>query len=123
MFAVPAQLDESPGLSTTAHWRDLLRAERKSQGYTQRTLAARVGISQNVLSMIESGRLKSSKAILRICDVLKIPPPAALYADELEQRWMEAGGKLRVLEPRMFGVQLETVENMIAMFRRGPSTH
>jgi transcriptional regulator with XRE-family HTH domain len=123
MFVVPAQVAEFPELSTTEHWRDLMERSRRAAKLTQRQLADKVHVSQNVISMIESGRIKQSKYILPICDELKIPPPHVLFEDEVEQRWVEAGRRLRKQDPRVFQAQLEAMERMVAALGRSPTEH
>jgi transcriptional regulator with XRE-family HTH domain len=103
-----------PEIATNTHWRSLMRRARDTNGYSQAALARRIGLSQNVVSQIESGEQEASSYILRICRVLKIPPPVAMFADEQDQRWYEAGQLMRRRNPRMFRSQLAAMEAFAA---------
>lgn len=100
-----------------------MERSRRAAKLTQRQLADKVRVSQNVISMIESGKVRQSKFILPICDVLKIPPPQVLFEDQVEQRWVEAGRRLRRLDPRVFEAQLEAVERLASSLGRSPVEH
>ena len=107
-------LDDYPEISTTAAWRVAMRTKREAREMNQDELGRRVGVSQNVISKMETGILRSSKAVLPICNVLRIPPPMALFEDELDQRWYDKGRQLRALAPGTFEMMLAAVEGALA---------
>lgn len=50
-----------------------IQQERKAAGYTQKTLADAVGITQSMISLIEKGETNFNLDILvKICNVLEI---------------------------------------------------
>lgn len=100
----------APEIATNEHWRSLMRRARQDAGLTQAELATKVGVSQNVISQIEGGQQSSSSAVMSICKALRIPPPVALFRDELDQRWYEAGRLIRSRDPKFFAAQLEAME-------------
>ena len=54
---------------------DRLREERKSKKLSQLELSYISGVSQNMITYIETGkRVPSLSAILKLCDALKIEP-------------------------------------------------
>lgn len=112
-------LKDAPELATTEYWRGVMRRARAAHGLTQEQLAAKVGISQNVISGIESGRVGQSTAVTAICEILDIPPPQMLLADETEQRWVEAGRAARATNPELYEAQLELLEATIRKQREG----
>jgi len=105
--------DEAPELHTTEYWRGMMRRARQAKGLSQEALAAKAGISQAMLSRIESGEVRSSKAIVPICDELGIPLPQFVTGDQLDLRWQEAGMVLRRRSQIFFEQQLRLVETMI----------
>ena len=57
---------------------------RKKEGYTQETLAEKIGISTNFLAQVEgTGTTKgvSLETLFKIADALKIPPSKLLEPD------------------------------------------
>jgi transcriptional regulator with XRE-family HTH domain len=116
--------NEAPELATTATWRTRMREARSKAGLTQAQLAAKVGVTQNMISLIESGNVASSKFVLPICEVLKITPPRLRVEDESDQRWLEAGRTLRLLNRPLFDQQLRLVEMLAAAAEgREPPEH
>lgn len=109
MNAVSVRVEE-PELAITEYWRGVMERARKAHNLTQRDLADKVGVSQNIISQIETGKLGSSTAVMPICVVLRIPPPHLLLEDETDQRWLEAGRVLRSRDRRLFEQQLAMVE-------------
>jgi transcriptional regulator with XRE-family HTH domain len=106
-------LDKFPEISTTADWRTLMRRTREAKELKQHELGARVGVSQNVISKLETGEMRASKAVIPICNVLRIPPPMALFEDELDQRWHEVGRRLRSIDSSKFEGELVGIEAQI----------
>jgi transcriptional regulator with XRE-family HTH domain len=105
--------EDAPELATTEYWRGIMRRARADHGLTQEQLAAKVGISQNVISGIESGKVGQSRAITAICEALDIPPPQMLFTDEVEQRWVEVGRAARALLPDVYEASLETLDAIL----------
>jgi transcriptional regulator with XRE-family HTH domain len=93
IVAVPAT--ESPELPTTDYWRGVMRRSRKAAGLTQGGLAAKVGVSQAVISDLETGAQSGSTVVLAVCKVLGITPPAVLVEDVDDERWLQVGRMLR----------------------------
>lgn len=121
--AEPADKSEGyPELATNAHWRGVMQRARKERGLKQEDLGLRVGVSQNVISRIESGIQAASSAVIPICNFLKIPPPIAMFDDELDQRWHEAGRRMRARNPEMFAAQVAAMEAFAASLS-GPREH
>ncbi len=92
----------------------MVRARKayKGEGLTQKELGARVGTSQNIISLIESGEVESSQYVLPICDVLEIPPPIH-YASEDQKIWSQLGHVLRNKNPKQFRRAMALVEAMV----------
>ncbi len=107
---------DEPELNTTEHWRGSMRRARLEKGLSQRQLATKVGGSQNLISGLESGKVGSSKRILRICDALGIPPPQMLFLDDSERRWVEVGRAIRAMSPEVYESHMET---LAALAKRG----
>lgn len=85
---------------------------RKDQGFTQKTLGARVGTSQNIVSLIESGEVTSSSYIMPICKLLKIPPPMH-FENEEDATWSQLGHLLRTKNMKQFRRAMALVESML----------
>jgi hypothetical protein len=51
--------------------------------------------------------------VIPICNVLRIPPPMALFEDELDQRWHEVGRRLRSIDSSKFEGELVGIEAQI----------
>lgn len=105
---------EPPELATTEYWRKLMRRARQDAELSQGELADRCGISQAMLSRIESGDVKQSKAIVAIAEQLGIPLPQFATGDELDLRWQQAGGVLKRREHAIFLQYLELIESIVA---------
>jgi transcriptional regulator with XRE-family HTH domain len=101
--------ETTPELSTTAAWRAELRRARAAAGLSQAQVADRVATSQNVISLLESGRVTSSSFVLPICHVLGIAPPTVLEDEQLE-RWVAAGRELRSRDPDRFARMLADID-------------
>lgn len=115
MFPVDdKQLERLPELATNDYWRSTMRRARLDRGLTQGQLADEVGVSQPLISGIESGAIRQSKAVLAVCHALNIPRPDDVHTDEEEQRWVEAGRALRARNADQFTAMLTTVEQLIA---------
>jgi transcriptional regulator with XRE-family HTH domain len=87
-----------PELATNAEWRSLMTRARKTYGFTQQQLADKLGVSQAIISKIESGETGSSKLVMPICETLSIPEPVHL-TDPDEREWMQLGRVLRARNP------------------------
>lgn len=111
---------EYPELATTEYWRRIMRRARQDADLSQGELAARVGISQAMLSRIESGDVKQSRAVVPIATALGIPLPQFATGDELDLRWQQAGGVLRRRDHSMFVQHLELVESIVAKLSQKP---
>lgn len=85
---------------------------RKAKRLTQKQVGARVGTSQNIVSLIESGEIESSSYILPICKYLGIAPPQ-FHESEDQRQWAQLGHLLRAKSPRQFKRALALVESMI----------
>lgn len=85
---------------------------RKDRGMTQKELGARVGTSQNIISLIETGEVGSSAFIQPVCRVLKIPLPMH-FADEDDATWSQLGHLLRTKNMKAFKRALALVEAMV----------
>lgn len=118
----PGSLLSNPELATNEEWRSLMRRARHDHGLTQRELGSRVGTSQNMISLIESGEAGSSQFILPICEVLSIPPPT-WWQDEDDRSWITIGRLLRARDMEVFRRALSMVEAMVAALPRGGSTN
>lgn len=102
----------APEVPTDEDWRALMKSARKARGYTQKTLAAAIGVKQPTISEIESGEVGGSKYVLAICDVLKIRPPM-MCGDQLERRWIEGGRALRSRRSNAWLRMLEMIEDLL----------
>jgi transcriptional regulator with XRE-family HTH domain len=92
---VAVRVSESPELPTTDYWRGVMRRSRKAAGLTQGGLAARVGVSQAVISDLETGAQSGSTVIMAVCKVLGITPPHVMVEDVDDERWLRVGRMLR----------------------------
>ena len=103
-----------PEMPTTTHWRAEMRQARERLNYTQADLGRRVGVSQNVISRIETGEQEASEFVLSISKVLNISPPFAMFTDALDERWFKAGRLIRQHDERMFSAQVSSMEAFAA---------
>jgi transcriptional regulator with XRE-family HTH domain len=90
---------------------DQIRARRIEKGMSQAALAAKVGVTQGAISLIENGVSGSSQKLLAICRVLDMDPPSFLAHDD-DARWLEAGQRLRRSDPTRFQIMLGTIESL-----------
>lgn len=90
--------EHDPELSTNEEWRGIMARARKAHGLTQEQLGAKVGLSQVMISKLESGESASSTAVLAICRELEIPEPQN-FADEDTRDWWQMGHVLRQRNP------------------------
>lgn len=104
--------DPPPELATNEEWRAIMHRARKDQKLSQKELGARVGTSQNIVSLIESGEVTSSSYVLAICKVLKIPPPMH-FDNEDDATWSQLGHLLRTRNMKQFRRALALVEAML----------
>lgn len=93
-----AALDGFPVLATTPHWRALMKSRREALKLDQHEVAKAARVSQNVIHKIEKGQVRRSKAVLPICNFLKIPPPMAVFEDEIDQKWHDLGRRYRAAD-------------------------
>jgi transcriptional regulator with XRE-family HTH domain len=85
---------DDPEIATNQEWRGIMLRARKDRGWSQKELGDRVGTSQNIISLIESGGVESSAYIMPICRLLKIPPPMH-FENEWQKKWHELGRLVR----------------------------
>lgn len=104
--------EERPELATNEEWRSTMRRARADRTWTQVELGRRVGTSQNMISLIESGEVTSSQFILPICRALSIPPPM-FFEDEDDRTWIQLGRLLRRRDMNVFRRALSLVESMV----------
>lgn len=95
-----------------------MRRARATRGMTQAELGQRVGTSQNIISMLESGRIGSSQFVLPIARALGIPPPM-FFEDEDDRAWIQIGRVLRSRDMEVFRRALGLVESMVAALPHG----
>lgn len=62
---------------------EMIKAERERQGINQADFAKRVGVSQTVISKLESGAIKKTTHILKLAQVLDINPMYLETGDDL----------------------------------------
>ncbi len=110
-----ATQEDLPELATNGDWRSLMARARKTHGLTQAELASKVGTSQNMISNIENGGVKSSQFVLPIADALHIPPPT-WYENDDDRAWAETGRVLRARDMELFRRALSMVEGFIVAF-------
>lgn len=91
---VTDDIENEPELATNDDWRSMMTRARKDHGLSQEDLAAEFGVSQAIISKLESGTTASSKLIRPICRRLSIPLPEH-YVDEDERDWILLGRALR----------------------------
>jgi transcriptional regulator with XRE-family HTH domain len=120
MASMPVSPQDALELAATEHWRGLMKRARIAHGLTQEQLGDAVNVSQNVISGLESGAVRSSKAIAAISSKLKIPLPHAMVMDDLEQRWIDAGRVLRARADRSFETLLRTAEELAEQYSTNP---
>lgn len=95
-------------------WGALVRRARTDRKLTQAQLADAIGVEQAMISYLETGQLGSSKAVMPLVRTLGVPPPKQYFADEDEQRWVDAGRVLRRVNDAAFRGLLVAAEQMIA---------
>lgn len=102
-------------IATNQAWRRKMIAARKAhggEGMTQKELGARVGTSQNIISLIESGEITSSQFIGPICEVLKIPEPAN-FSNQAQVEWSRLGFILQHKDSQQFERLREFVRTLV----------
>jgi len=87
-------------------------AARKAKHLTQKQLGSRVGTSQNIVSLIESGEIESSSYILPICKQLGIAPPQ-FHESEEQKLWAQLGHRLRLKNRKQYRRVLALVESLV----------
>lgn len=102
----------SPIQATNSEWRNLAVATRKAKKLSQDELGRRVGTSQNIISLIESGGVDSSQFVLPICRVLHIPAPM-FFVNDAQRRWSIVGHRLEEVDPDQFAKALALFESMV----------
>lgn len=105
--------DPSPELATNKEWRGIMARARKDHGLSQAELGTKVLTSQNMISLIESGEVGSSRFVLPICAELSIPPPTH-FENEDERAWWQAGHVLRAKSPRRYQRLLDLIREEAA---------
>lgn len=104
--------EEMPELATNEDWRGIMVRARKAHNLTQTQLGDDVGLSQVMVSKIETGEAGSSTFILRICRRLSIPEPMH-FANEQQRTWSQMGHVLRYRSPEQYEAALRLVESMV----------
>lgn len=104
--------DPAPELATNEEWRGIMIRRRKELGLTQEELGRRVGTSQNMISLIEAGKVESSQYVLPICKELTIPPPTFYESDD-QREWSQVGHLLRHKNMKQFRRMLDVVKGMV----------
>lgn len=99
-----------PELANNEEWRGIMARARKAHGMSQDDLAAKVGVSQVMISKLENTQT-SSTYIMRICRVLGIQPPEH-YESEEQKNWSNLGRVLRARKPEQYRRALALVEAM-----------
>jgi transcriptional regulator with XRE-family HTH domain len=94
---------------------------RRAKRLTQKQLGSRVGTSQNIVSLIESGEIESSSYILPICKQLGIAPPQ-FHESEEQKLWTQLGHMLRLKNRKQFRRVLALVESMVQDNDEEPTT-
>lgn len=101
-----------PELATNDEWRGIMVRARKAHKLSQEQLGNDVGLSQVMISKIESGESTSSTYVLRICRRLSIPEPTH-FADERQKVWSQYGHVLRHRNPEQYEAALRLIESMV----------
>jgi ribosome-binding protein aMBF1 (putative translation factor) len=106
--------DDEPEMPITDAWREEMKVRRAAKGWRQADLAREVGgITQVGISSIETGDVKSSRAVRRISRVLGMSLPV-VTDDDLQRRWVDAGTVLAHRAPNAFLRYLEMIEAFLA---------
>lgn len=108
---VPSDQEE-PELATNGEWRGIMVRARKEHGLSQDELGAKLGISQAMVSKIESGESRSSALVMPICRILGIPPPEH-FVDEFEKEWVRLGRALRYRNEEQARAARQLIESMV----------
>lgn len=103
---------ETPELATNEEWRGIMVRARKDKKLTQKELGGRVGTSQNIVSLIESGEVATSQFVLPICRVLGIPPPM-FFSDDEQKTWSQLGHILRGKSMKKFRRAMDLVAALV----------
>ena len=124
MISVTTKRDDGPEYAITEFWRALMHRTRRERGMSQATLGGIVGVSQNVISKIESGEMGNSSSVAKISQALGIPVPHLPLIDETDERWLDAGRQLRQLDRELFDQQLLMLERLAAaVTKKMPKKH
>jgi transcriptional regulator with XRE-family HTH domain len=79
---------------------------------SQADLGSRVGTSQNIISLLESGGIESSQFVIPICRALDISPPTFFETEE-ERTWWRLGRDLRAKNEAVFQSALSMIKSMV----------
>jgi transcriptional regulator with XRE-family HTH domain len=104
--------EEMPELATNEEWRGIMIRARNAHGLTQKQLGDKVGLSQVMISKLESGESSASTHVLRICRVLQIPEPVNFATDE-QKEWWQLGHVLRARNPDQYEAALRLLRSMV----------
>ena len=105
--------DEQPEIAFNREWGASVRAAREALGLSQQALGARVGTSQNMISLTESGGIGSSRFVMRICEELSISPPV-FFEDDNARNWHALGQRLRAGGPEFYRRAIAALEGVVA---------
>lgn len=106
---------QDPEMPTTPLWRRHMREAREIAGWSQTDLSRKVGVSQPIISNIETGELGASSAVLAISRLLRIPPPYVELEDATDERLLAAARAIRARDPRIFEQQLQSLELLASL--------
>ena len=109
---VADEQEHMPELATNETWRGIMARARKTHGLTQGQLGDDVGLSQVMISKLETGESESSTFILRICRRLSIAEPQH-FANERDRHWAELGHLLRLKATGQYDATTALVESML----------
>lgn len=106
---------EEPELATNDEWRGIMARARKDHKLSQEKLADRLGVSQALISKIESGETRTSSLVMPICRALGIPPPEH-FVDEFEKEWVRLGRALRFRNETQARAARQLIESMVKQY-------
>lgn len=106
---------QEPELATNDEWRGIMVRARKEHDLTQDELGNKFGVSQAMISKLETGEAGSSKLVLPICRLLGIPLPEH-FVDEEDREWVRLGRVLRHRNREQAKLAVKLVESMVKQY-------